>query len=609
MLRLAPDLRSKSFARPLVLGGAVLVALFATTGFFGLRNWQERQAAGLEIEHGRKALATLDRIRATVADLEGERRAYLLTLDPTHIKAYGVRDESLRREAQALQTLVANDPLQGLRAGHLALAISVAVREMDELVKTTRTSGPDPRLAVIRSMDAVRSQIDQMVDHERFRLVHWDLRTGVLEQHRTWLIAAAIVIVTALAGLAAALALLEARRRRKATDENVQLQSDLAERERKIRRLFDSNIIGIVIFGFEGRFIDANDAFLDMVGYTREDLVSGRMRWTDMTPPEWSASGGQIADLRETGTRQAFEKEYFRKDGSRVPVLIGSVALEDAQDQGVAFVLDLTERKRAEEALRESEARYREALTALAHANRVTTMGQLAAAIAHEVNQPITGAVTNAYTALRSLEADPAKARRALDRIVKDGLRAGDIIGRIRALITKAPASSDRFELNQAVIEIIALTRNEAIKHGVSVRTQLAESSPAVEGDRVQLQQVILNLALNGIEAMRGIDAGARELHISTEEDASGAVLVCVRDSGHGIDPSNVQRVFEAFYTTKGEGMGMGLAICRSIIEAHGGRIWAGPNKPCGAVFQFVLPLKPGAPIPVERASQLPVAV
>src|ERR1041385_5096146 len=332
MLRFAPGLSSNWLARPLVLGSAILVALFAVTGFFALQNWQERQAASVAVEHGRRALATLDQIRSTIADLEVERRAYLLTLDPTHIKAYGVSDESLRREAQQLQTLTANDPLQGMRAGHLALALSVAVREMDELVKATRTSGPDPRLAVIRSMDAVRSQVDQMVDHERFRLVHWDSRIEVLEQHRMWLIAMAIVIVTVLAGVAFALARLEAKRRRTATDQNVRLQSDLAERERKIRHLFDSNIIGIVIFDFDERFIDANDAFLDMVGYSREDLVSGRMRWTDMTPAEWRPAGGdQLTDLREIGTRQAYEKEYFRKDGSRIPVLVGAVALEDSR--------------------------------------------------------------------------------------------------------------------------------------------------------------------------------------------------------------------------------------------------------------------------------------
>jgi PAS domain S-box-containing protein len=611
MSRLAPGPLSRRLARPLILGGALVATLFAASGFLGLRYWHERQAVTLAVEHGRQALGTLDRLRANIADLEAERRGYMVTLDPAYIKAYGVSDESVRRETQALQALVANDPLQSLRAAHLGLTVSAALREMDELVQAARVSGSDTRLAIIRSMDEVRSQIDQMVDHERFNLVSWEIRAEALEQQKSWLVAAAIVIATILAGLALALARLEAGRRRKATDENVRLHSDLAEREKKIRRLFDSNIIGIVIFDFEERFIDANDAFLDMVGYSREDLASGRMRWTDMTPAEWRAAGEQLPDLREIGAHQAYEKEYFRKDGSRVPVLVGAVALKERREEGVAFVLDLTERKRAEEALRDSERRYHEALTELAHANRVTTMGQLTAAIAHEVNQPIAGAVTNAYAAQRWLAADPpglGKVRQALDKIVRDGLRAGDIIGRIRALIKKTPQNKDRFELNEAVLDIVGLTRSEAVKNGVSVRTELAENLPAVEGDRIQLQQVILNLALNAIEAMRGIDAGPRELRISTEEDANG-VLVAVRDSGLGLDPTSVQRVFEAFYTTKSEGMGMGLAICRSIIEAHGGRIWAGPNQPCGAVFQFTLPLKLDATTPAAHASQLPVAV
>jgi PAS domain S-box-containing protein len=611
MSRLAPGPPSRWFARPLILGGVLVAALLAASGFLGLRYWHERQAVILAVEHGRQALGTLDRLRVNIADLEAERRGYMLTLDPAYIKAYGVSDDSVRREAQALQTLVVNDPLQSLRAAHLGLTVSAALREMDELVTAARASGPDTRLAIIRSMDEVRSQIDQMVDHERFNLVSWEIRSGALEQQTSWLVAAAIVIAAILAGLALALARLEAGRRRKATDENVQLHSDLAEREKQIRRLFDSNIIGIVIFDFEERFIDANDAFLDMVGYSREDLVSGRMRWTDMTPAEWRAAGEQLPDLREIGAHQAYEKEYFRKDGSRVPVLIGAVALKERREEGVAFVLDLTERKRAEEALRDSERRYHEALAELAHANRVTTMGQLTAAIAHEVNQPIAGAVTNAYAAQRWLAADPPgldKVRQALDKIVRDGLRAGDIIGRIRALIKKTPQGKDRFELNEAVLDIVGLTRSEAVKNGVLVRTELAENLPAVEGDRIQLQQVILNLALNAIEAMRGIDAGPRELRISTEEDADG-VLVAVRDSGLGLDPTSLQRVFEAFYTTKSEGMGMGLAICRSIIEAHGGRIWAGPNQPRGAAFQFTLPLKLDAATPAEHASQLPVAV
>ncbi len=431
------------FARPLILGVAVLLTLLSATGFFGLRYRHERQAANVSMEHSRQVLDTLERLRANIADLESERRGHLLTLDPAYLKPYGVSDESVRRDSQALQILVADDPLQSLRAAHLALIVSAKLREMDGIDKKAGASGPDAAMATIRSMDEIRSQIGQMVDHERFLLADRQRRADALEQSKTWLISGTAVVVTVLAGAALALARLEARRRQTATEENVQLHRDLAERETKLRRLFNSNIIGIVIFDFVERIIDANDAFLDMVGYSRDDLLSGRMRWTDMTPVEWRAATEQrLADLRAAATRQAYEKEYFRKDGSRVPVLIGSVALEGRRDEGVAFVLDLTERKRAEEALRESERRYREAQMELAHANRVATMGQLTASIAHEVNQPIGAAVTNAQAALRWLGARPPdleEVRQALGRIVKDGNRAGEVIDRIRAILKRSP--------------------------------------------------------------------------------------------------------------------------------------------------------------------------
>ena len=223
-------------------------------------------------------------------------------------------------------------------------------------------------------------------------------------------------------------------------------------------------------------------------------------------------------------------------------------------------------------------------------------MGQLTASIAHEVKQPIAATVTNAAAALRWLGAQPPdleEVRQALGRIVKDGNRAGDVIDRIRALIKKAPPRKDRLDINEAIREVIALTRGEAVKTGVSVRTQLADGLPLIEGDRVQLQQVVLNLIINAIEAMSGISEGARELLISTGKPSSGGVLVAVQDSGPGLDPASFERLFEAFYTTKPSGLGMGLSICRSIIEAHGGRLWASANEPRGAIFQFLTPAQP----------------
>jgi C4-dicarboxylate-specific signal transduction histidine kinase len=255
---------------------------------------------------------------------------------------------------------------------------------------------------------------------------------------------------------------------------------------------------------------------------------------------------------------------------------------------------DVTALRMAEEEARENEQRYRKAELELAHANRVATMGQLTASITHEVNQPITAAVTYALAARRFLSAEPPNFHEvddALSRIVKEGNRAGEVVGRIRALIKKAPPRRDAVAINDAILEVIALTRTEAANNSVSVRTQFAEDLPRVQGDRVQLQQVMLNLIVNAIQAMSGIGEGVRELQISIETvPSAGGVRVGVRDTGPGLSPESLPLLFESFYTTKPDGMGMGLSICRSIIEAHGGRLWAATCEPRGALFQFTIP-------------------
>jgi PAS domain S-box-containing protein len=239
-----------------------------------------------------------------------------------------------------------------------------------------------------------------------------------------------------------------------------------------------------------------------------------------------------------------------------------------------------------------AEASLQTVQAELAHVSRVMTLGQLTASIAHEVNQPIGSARNNARAALNFLDRRPpdlGEVREALGCIVADADRAGGIIDRIRDQIKKVPPRSDRFDLNRAVEEVIGLAQSMIIENGVSVQSRLASGMAPVHGDRVQLQQVVLNLILNAVEAMSSVEADERELLISTDQSEANGTLVAVRDSGPGIDPNHLERVFEAFYSTK-SGMGMGLSICRSIITAHGGRLWAAAIEPGGALFQFVLP-------------------
>src|SRR5712691_267172 len=299
-----------------------------------------------------------------------------------------------------------------------------------------------------------------------------------------------------------------------------------------------------------------------------------------------------------------FELARLTPDGGKRYVSVSGLPVFDKTGRFVGYrgvSRHITERKRAEETLRHMQME-------LAHANRVATMSQLSASIAQEVKQPITAAVTYALAARRWLSAEPPNFREvdtALSLIVKEGNRAGEVVGRIRALIKKAPARKDAVAINDAVLEVIALTRTEAANNSVSVRTQLAEGLPRVQGDRVQLQQVLLNLIINAIEAMRDISEEERELLINSRNEPDG-VSVEVRDSGPGLAPTDVDRVFEAFYTTKPGGLGLGLSICRSIIEAHNGRLWASLNVPRGAIFGFIAPAHP-APHPEWNAAMGPL--
>jgi C4-dicarboxylate-specific signal transduction histidine kinase len=277
--------------------------------------------------------------------------------------------------------------------------------------------------------------------------------------------------------------------------------------------------------------------------------------------------------------------------------LIETAGLKQAKAEVARLNEELEQRveERTAQLLLASEA-LREAQTELAYVNRAATMGQLAASIAHEINQPIAAIVTNAQAALRFLKRKPLdleEVGHAMDQIAFDGKRASDVIDRIRALIKRAPPRQDAVEINELIRDVLALAHGEVVKHAVSVQTQLSDDLPLIEGDRVQLQQVILNLVMNAVEAMSDTNANERprDLLISTGRDGPSDVFVAVQDSGPGLDPESLDRLFDAFYTTKRDGLGMGLAICRSIIEAHGGRVWASPRVGAGAQFQFTLPV------------------
>jgi PAS domain S-box-containing protein len=277
-----------------------------------------------------------------------------------------------------------------------------------------------------------------------------------------------------------------------------------------------------------------------------------------------------------------FDGEYRWFDNRGVPIRDDSGRIA----RWYVLLTDIEDRKRALARLEQMQSDF-------AHMNRVSMMGELAASLSHEITQPIASARNNARAAQNFLDMQPpdlGEVREALSCVVGDTDRAGDIIDRIREHIKKAPPRKGQFDLNEAINEIVVLGRSEVTKNGVSVDTHLTEGALPVEGDRVQLQQVVLNLIVNAVEAMGSVQEGPRELSISTEQTQADGVLVAVRDSGPGIDSKHLERVFEAFYTTKSSGVGMGLSICRSIIDAHGGRLWAEANEPRGAVFQFTLP-------------------
>ena len=334
-----------------------------------------------------------------------------------------------------------------------------------------------------------------------------------------------------------------------------------------------------------------NRVWLEFSGQTLDFVRSQPEAWMTVVHPDDRERASRLFwDGVRSGQGFAFQTRSLRtQDGTYRWHLQQAAPLRDADGKVLKFVgttTDIDDQKRAEETLNELRSE-------LAHMARVTSLGALTASIAHEVNQPLTGIVTNAGTCLRTLSANPPNiegAREAARRAIRDGNRASEIITRLRTLFSKKEATAESVELNEAAREVLALSSDELQRNRVILQQEFANDIPRVTGDRVQLQQVILNLLRNASDAMGGVDDRPRRLVIRTEKDESDGVRLTVQDAGVGITPQDMERLFDAFYTTKSEGMGMGLFVSRSIIESHSGRLWATPNDGPGATFSFSIP-------------------
>jgi PAS domain S-box-containing protein len=370
--------------------------------------------------------------------------------------------------------------------------------------------------------------------------------------------------------------------------ERRQIEEQLRTSEEMWRAAFENNPTMFFMVDADGKILLVNPFGAQQLGYTVDELLGRSVLDVFHEGDRLSVQRNVAECIDRLGTAMQWEFRKVRKDGTVIWVRESARAVRGPKQGTTVLVAceDITEAKRAEEALVQARAE-------IEHVTRVTTMGELAASIAHEVNQPLAAICTNAGALLRWLARDPAEvdeAREATRRIVRDAARAGEIIERVRALARKSPSRKESLNVNDVLHDVIALTRAEAVKSGVSVEAELAPNVPRVMGDRVQLQQVALNLIVNAIDAIGRTTDGPRQVVVRSARDGPNGVVVTVADSGLGVDPEATPHLFDAFFTTKAQGMGMGLAISRSIVESHGGRIWATENRPRGAAFHFALP-------------------
>lgn len=376
----------------------------------------------------------------------------------------------------------------------------------------------------------------------------------------------------------------------------LELNNDITQRKlaedalRRQANLLEQTHDAIIVWELPGKIIFWNRAAEHLYGFSKREAI-GRPSHELLQTEHPIPTPAFEANLEREGEWKG-ELTQTARDGRKILVESRQVMVPEADGRRLVLETnrDITERKQTQESLQQAQAN-------LARVNRIMLVGEMTASIAHEVNQPIAAAVTNAGACLRWLGAQPPdleRARQALERIVRDGSRATEVIGRVRALVKKVPPRADLFDINEAILEVIALAQSELQKHPVELRTHLASDVPLVTADRVQLQQVILNLIVNAIDAMGGVANGRRELVVNSGRSDPDDVFVEVRDSGPGLDPGDLNHLFDSFFTTKPEGMGMGLSISRSIVESHGGRLWAMPNEPHGAIFRFTLPVQGG---------------